>query len=266
MDIKAFYIVVVALVAGCSSPATRVLADATSHALPAKAVIDVPDVREAIEIEKQTDANSGSSAPEGTQWFEILEGSTPVIVTAPHATKPFREGQYRFADGGGTAALAKMLNKLAGVTVVYTTFASPSDPNFYDDNEFKAAVDTLISSKRPIFFLDLHGSNAYRPYDVDLGTMNGQSLLGQDALALDIVEALRSEGLTNISYNYFPAAANQTLTKFASARGVPAIQLEINTTWLVPAEGDLAGHRFAQLLQALVRYIDAHTGAPPSTE
>jgi hypothetical protein len=178
MDIKAFYIVVVALVAGCSSPATRVLADATSHALPAKAVIDVSDVREAIEIEKQTDANSGSSAPEGTQWFEILEGSTPVIVTAPHATKPFREGQYRFADGGGTAALAKMLNKLAGVTVVYTTFA-----NFYDDNEFKAAVDTLISSKRPIFFLDLHGSNAYRPYDVDLGTMNGKSLLGQDAPA-----------------------------------------------------------------------------------
>src|SRR5262245_20263548 len=106
MDIKAFCIVVVALVAGCSSPAARVLADGTSHALPAKAVIDVPDVREAIEIEKQTDANSGSSAPAGTQWFEILEGPTPVIVTAPHATKPFREGQYRFADGGGTAALA----------------------------------------------------------------------------------------------------------------------------------------------------------------
>jgi hypothetical protein len=262
MDIKAFYIVVVALVAGCSSPATRVLADATSRALPAKAVIDVPDVREAIEIEKQTDANSGASAPDGTQWFEILEGPTPVIVTAPHATKPFREGEYRFADGGGTAALAKMLNKLAGVTVVYTTFASPSDPNFYDDNDFKKAVDTLISSKHPVFFLDLHGSNAYRPYDVDLGTMNGKSLLGQDALALDIVEALRAEGLTNISYNYFPAAANQTLTKFASARGVPAIQLEINTTWLVPVEGDLAGHRFAQLLQALVRYLDARTGAP----
>ena len=156
--------------------------------------------------------------------------------SSPHHTRPnLPRGSVSIRRWRRDRGTREDVEQAAGVTVVYTTFASPSDPNFYDDNEFKAAVDTLISSKRPIFFLDLHGSNAYRPYDVDLGTMNGQSLLGQDALALDIVEALRSEGLTNISYNYFPAAANQTLTKFASARGVRRFSLRSTVPgWRLP--------------------------------
>jgi predicted N-formylglutamate amidohydrolase len=89
--------------------------------------------------------------------------------------------------------------------------------------------------------------------------MNGESLLGNDVLVHDIVRMLRAEGLTNISYNYFAASTNQTITKFASARGVPAIQLEISSTWLTPSQGDLAAHRFAQLLQAIVRYVEAQS-------
>ena len=39
----------------------------------------------------------------------------------------------RFADGVGTASLAVALHKLTGATVIYTTHASPSDPNYYHD-------------------------------------------------------------------------------------------------------------------------------------
>lgn len=264
MDIKMLFTAAIVLLAGCSSVAAREFPDGMPHAFPDKAIVDVVAVTEAVEIEKVTNANSEAPAPDGTQWFEIIEGTTPVIVTAPHATKPFREGQYRFSDGGATAALAKMLNKLAGVTVIYTTFASPSDPNYYDDNAFKAALDGLIRSKRPVLVLDLHGSHAYRPYDVDLGTMNGESLQGKEALVGDIVRALNTEGLMNISYNYFAASQNQTITKFVAARGVPAIQLEISATWLAPSQDNLSAHRFAQLLQAMVRYVDAQTKPHPS--
>jgi hypothetical protein len=57
-----------------------------------------------------------------------------IIVTAPHATMPFLEGQYRFADGEGTAALAKLPNELPRATVVFTVFESPSDPNYHDNS------------------------------------------------------------------------------------------------------------------------------------
>jgi hypothetical protein len=264
MDVKMLFTVAIVLLAGCSSVTAREFPEGMPHAFPDKAIVDVVAVTEAVEIEKATNANSETPAPNGAQWFEVIEGEAPVIVTAPHATKPFREGQYRFSDGGGTAALARMLNKLSGATVIYTTFASPSDPNYYDDNAFKAALAALIVSKRPVLVLDLHGSHSYRPYDVDLGTMNGQSLQGKDALVADIVRTLKAEGLANLSYNYFAASQNQTITKFVAARGVPAIQLEISSTWLAPSQDNLSAHRFAQLLQAMIRYIDAQTKLQPS--
>jgi hypothetical protein len=189
-------------------------------------------------------------------WFAVEEGDVAVLVTAPHVTRPFREGAYRFEDGGGTGALARALNRLTGASAVYTVDASPSDPNFYDDNEFKRTLDRLIGQKRPRFLLDIHASHSHRPYDVDLGTMDGGSLLGHTRLLSDLVDALRAEGIANLSLNYFSARQQQSITKFAAARGIPAIQLEINATWLNPSHNDLAAYRFSQLLQALVRYIE----------
>lgn len=238
----------VVLLAGCS---------ANRYVFPDKAIIDVPFVTEAIQIEKELDARSDAIAPEETPWFEVIEGPVPIIVTAPHATKPLREGKYRFSDGGGTAALAKMLNKLTGVTVVHTTFASPSDPNYYDDNTFKVALKKLISQRQPVLILDIHGSHGYRPYDVDLGTMDGKSLLGNEEIAANLIDTFRKEGLMNISYNYFGASKNQTITKFGSILGVPSVQLEISSTWLTPSQSELSAHRFAQILQAMVKFIES---------
>jgi hypothetical protein len=242
------------LLAGCAS--------APAPALQ-KAIVDVPVVADAVALQTEIDARQATKPASGEPWFQVIEGRVPVIVTAPHATQPFREGRYRFADGGGTAALARALNRLTGATVVYTTFASPSDPNYYDDNAFKQELATLIARLHPRFLLDLHGSHAFRPYEVDLGTMNGQSLRGHEELQAHLVEALRDEGLANLSSNYFAAAVAQTITKYASAHGVPAMQLEISATLLDPAGSDLGAHRFAQLLQALTRFVRAETASQP---
>lgn len=247
---KRFAFLLPLLLAACAAP------------LPEHALVDVPMVRQAIQVQKDADAHAGTPAPAGTPWFEVLRGNAPLIVTAPHATKPFREGMYRFADGGGTAALAHLLHTLNGATVLSVTYESPSDPNFYDDNDFKAELARLIAEVKPVLLLDIHASHSYRPYDVDLGTMNGASLLGDETLATGLADALRKEGLMNLSSNYFAAAKSRTITKFAAAHGVPAIQLEINTTWLVPAQGDLQAHRFAQLLQAVSRFVAARAPAP----
>lgn len=227
-----------------------------------KAIVDVPNIQEAITIQTQIDAQSDKTAPAGTPWFIVLRGSAPIIVTAPHATRPLRDGSYRFADGGGTAALAKLLNTLGCATVIYTQFQSPSDPNYYDDNDFKAQIASLIKEVKPQLLIDLHGSNSYRPYDVDFGTMNGSSLLGKDQVVQALTDAMLKEGLKNFSHNYFAASKNQTITKYASSLGVPSVQLEINSTWMMPAMDNIYAHRFSQLLQALTRYVRAATSNP----
>jgi hypothetical protein len=143
------------------------------------------------------------------------------------------------------------------VTVLYTTYDSPSDPNFYDDNAFKAALRDLILSIRPAALLDIHGSYPYRPYEIDLGTMDGASVLGDGQLISQLVASLNAEGITDISYNRFPASMNQTITKFASSMGVPSVQLEFSSIRVSPSKKNaVSGHQFAQSLEALAEFLD----------
>lgn len=148
-----------------------------------------------------------------------------------------------------------MLGKLTDSTVIYTTKASPSDPNYYDNNDYKVSLAELIKTQKPKLIIDIHGSNPFRPYDVDIGTMNGKSLLGKDSLVTALIDSLQNEGIFNYSNNYFAASRNETITKFGSSHGVPTIQLEFSSIWMVPSDGNYESHRFAQLLQGMVRYV-----------
>lgn len=190
----------------------------------------------------------------GEPWFATRHGAARVLIVAGHATAQTREGSLKRADSG-TGSLAMLVAELTDAPAIWTTSMSPSDPNYYDDNAFKEQLAAMIEKHRPILVLDLHASHSFRPYDVDFGTMNGGSLHGRDDWLRALAAALRHEGLVNLSRDYFAAAKNQTVTKFVSARGVPAIQVEISATWLHPESGPLEGHRFAQLVQALVRFV-----------
>lgn len=224
--------------------------------VPPQVSIEPDQVVAAIDLATLLDSRQRQPRPPGEAWFELLRGSQPVIVTAPHATRPLRAGRFRFADGGGTGALARALHETCGATVLYTVWDSPADPNFDDDNEFKARLGELIAELRPVLVLDIHGSNAFRPYDIDLGTMHGQSVAGDPAIVPQLTAALRGAGLANVSDNRFPAASNRTITRYAHARGVPAVQLEFSVTRTSPQDGPLAGHLFAQALEALARFLD----------
>ena len=229
---------------------------ATTSAPPElqRAIIQPADVEAAIATEKELAARYEVLPAAGEPWFTVVPGTSPVLIVAGHATAQTREGALKGPDRG-TGSLAVVVGRLTDSTVIHTTHRSPSDPNYYDDNAFKWEVARLIAEVRPVLVLDLHASHSYRPYDVDFGVMGGRSLRGRDDLLARLSGALRQEGLINQSRDWFAAARNQTITKFVSERGVPAIQVEISATWLDPREDALRGHRFAQLLQGLVRFI-----------
>jgi hypothetical protein len=187
-------------------------------------------------------------------WFATREGTGRVLIVAGHATAQMREGKVKRADAG-TGSLALLVAELTNAPAIWTTAMSPSDPNFYDDNAFKQQLAAMIEQHHPILILDFHASHSSRPYDVDFGTMNGNSLRGHDRWLQSLATTLRRDGILNLSRDYFAAAKNQTVTKFAAAHGIPAIQLEISSTWLHPESGPLDAHRYAQLAQALVRFV-----------
>lgn len=59
----------------------------------------------------------------------------------------------------------------------------------------------------------------------------------------------------SMSVDWFAASKNQTVTKYASSRGVPSLQLEFSATRTSPNTDDLAAHRFAQAMQALANLL-----------
>ncbi len=208
MKIRRFVLVVLVVLIGCAAPRTH---------MPQKALLKPAVIREAISIAEELDNHREVEAPDGENWFEVIVGPVPIVVTAPHTTSPFREGKRRFSDGGGTGALALLLHRMAGVSVIYTTYASPSDPNYYDNNAFKEAIREIIDLQDPALLLDVHGSHPFRPYEIDFGSMNGQSLLGEDQLLSDLIAVLGNDGILNLSNNYFSASKNDTFYTFYSS-------------------------------------------------
>lgn len=224
----------------------------------AKSAVTKEHIATAIELEKALKKHYNVLPPDGKPWFEVKPGSAKILVTAGHATAQTREGMRKFADGG-TGSLATMLNRLAKAPTIHTTYMSPSDPNFYDDNDFKREIERLLKELKPALVIDLHASASSRPYDVDFGTMHGKSLLGKDDDLKRLAAALEREGLKGQSDNFFAAEKNATITKFVSAHGVPCIQLEINAKWLAPDTDEEHAQRFAKLLQGLARFMETAT-------
>lgn len=223
-------------------------------------------VQEAIEHEKAFAQYYDVPAPAGENWFAIDVGPTPVLVVAGHATAQTRNGTRKAADRG-TGSLAVMLHNLTGATAIYTVYESPSDPNFSDDNAFKATLSKLLQELQPALVLDLHTSHADRPYAVDFGTMEGKALLEREELLTGLEEALRGEGLHDLSRDYFPGQHHHTVTKWVAQQGVPCIQLEINSTWLLRATDQSAEHpRFAALLQGLANFLQRFALPGPVNE
>lgn len=220
-----------------------------------RAVITPASIDSIMMYEKIFSANDSTPPLQNVTWFEYLKGRKNILIIAAHATAQTREGKIKQADTG-TGALVVELNRLTDVPVLYTTYLSPSDPNYYDNNAFKDTLAGLLITLKPAFVIDIHASHEYRPYDIDFGTMQGKSYLKQKRFLHRLKMAFINEGLINQSQDYFPAEKNQTITKFVSGKGIPCIQLEINANYLTPELGNIYAQKTAQLLQALVRFIN----------
>src|SRR4030095_12095161 len=220
-----------------------------------KAIITPANIDRFISFDKIFVQNESEPAPDGKAAFEFKSGTKKILFIAGHATAHMREGEKKSADGG-TGALAVSLNRLLNVPVLFTTFLSDSDPHFEDNNAFKDTLAKIVAKLKPIFVIDLHASDASRPYEIDFGTMDGDSYMNRIDLLNKLKNIFKNEGFDNQSQDFFSASDHQTITKFLRKKKIPCIQLEINHNNLSAGKGDLQDQRTAQLLQALVRFVN----------
>jgi hypothetical protein len=188
--------------------------------------------------------------------YSIVEGTLPVLVSAPHAINHYREHAVKPADMY-TGSLALMLQKLTNCHCIYSNSFSKEDPNYILGGEYKAALGTIVKDHQINFVIDLHGAAKDREFDIDLGTLHGTSI--QENNINELVRIFFNNGITNVHQDHtFSASHPGTITSYSAKELlVQGIQIEINRNYRNPKSFDL----FQKTIHSLEQIINRLGGA-----
>jgi hypothetical protein len=190
--------------------------------------------------------------PKQEESFLFFSGKLPVLVSAPHAVRYYTQKKIKMSDQF-TGSIVFLLNKLTGCHALAVTKLYGGDPNIDNPCLYKEKISEICGRERIKFILDIHGAAREREFDVDFGTNNGKTLRNKARTLETLEQNFLDFGLSRISQNYSSATGFNTIANYAARElGIPAVQLEINKQYRVPAQNPQGFHR---LLGALTESI-----------
>ncbi|MDQ0256433.1 hypothetical protein J2S74_003853 [Evansella vedderi] len=202
-------------------------------------------------FESQFSANEYHGHLYANKAFDVKWGSIPILISAPHTTKMYRNGRLKDQDDY-TGAIALLLQRYTDCYVIYSTRCSEEDPNFVLNGEYKDTIEKIVNLGNIKFMIDLHGASENREFGVDLGTQHGKILKPQVVKRLKNI--FSKYHVMNIKENNnFPAMHPGTVSAFCYHQlGVPSVQMEINKRFRKP---DVDIRLFISLIKSLKEII-----------
>lgn len=204
----------------------------------------------------------------GMTAFVIEEGSVPVIVSAPHAVKQFRDGKIKMADVY-TGGIARYLHEVTGCHLICSTRFTRKDPNYDQpgDNRYQDTLLEYLKGHKIAALLDLHGVVKEREYAVELGTVptpqEEDTSLHEYKFIADLMIGLFERNFRTCSCEkksiwknrIFSAGNQNTVTKFISENtDTVCVQLEINRIYREP-ENEQEFMALIRSLKELIEYL-----------
>lgn len=191
--------------------------------------------------------------PKQEEPFWISAGKLPVLLSAPHAVRHYRQKKIKMSDQF-TGSIVYLLARLTNCHAIAASKLYGGDPNFDAPCIFKEKIAELCTGRKVKLVLDIHGAAREREFDVDFGSNRGKNLLGKPIILESLQRSFQDFGLSRISHDYFAASGPNTVANYVARElGIPAIQIEINKHYRVPAQNPQGFHR---LLGALAESIN----------
>ncbi len=203
--------------------------------------ISAEHIKRLVQLESAVHYNL--TPPEGTAPFVVVERGSPVLLSAPHGARVFRndKNQRYHDDEEYTAGFALLLGELCNVSVIATTWQTEgSDPNHTPVSPYKMALGDILDKGRVRYVLDLHGAalNSSRlPADetIDLGFRGEQeglrSMAEEHVSELERLLGADGKGCAPaclvVGRNGYRAKSAGTVTTFCHRRGVQVVQIEL---------------------------------------
>ena len=166
---------------------------------------------------------------ESEDYFEIIEGKIPVLLSAPHGAKHYRNGGFKEEDEY-TASLAIKLGQITGAYVIFVKNKTREDPNYDLRARYKDNIKKLVAEKGIRFVADLHGVNHNRNYKVNVGIIDDDiTKCSCPTLKPVIEEAFKGFQQPLFNLDCYTASSLGTVTYFVkNACQIEAARFEIN--------------------------------------
>ncbi len=211
---------------------------------------------EAVSVERvhfyKTDKGVNPKQEDPIRFFP---GRLPVLVSAPHSVRHYRDKKIRMSDEF-TGSIVYLLNKLTGCQAMAVSKFYGGDPNKDNPCIYKERVAEICQREKVKLVLDIHGVAREREFDVDLGTNQGKNLLSTDRILEILKHNFQIFGLSKISYDTFAASEPNIVTNYVDRElKIPAVQIEINKQFRVPAQNPQGFHRLLGALVGSIREI-----------
>ena len=200
----------------------------------------------------ESDVLYQTHASEDEPEFIYVEGTLPILISAPHGAAHTRNGKYKGEDEY-TAAFAQLIAEETGAHCIYARRKSKTDPNVAKDAPYKEKVREIVKEKKIRFVIDLHGMWQHHEAAIELGTRDGRSCPDQKEL---IIHSLEESGFTlnndeklfrlrvDSKFSGNGSPTREPMVKFVSERlEIPAAQFEINAENRIVARRDDAAER-----------------------
>ncbi|MBW2038903.1 MAG: hypothetical protein JRI46_04790 [Deltaproteobacteria bacterium] len=172
---------------------------------------------------------------ESDDYFEIIEGKIPVLLSAPHGAKHLRNGVWKGEDGY-TSSTAIKLGELTGAHVIFVKNKTREDSNYLTNTRYKDVIRKFVDGKGIKFLADLHGADITRNYKINVGIIDKDNMeeCSCPRLKPTIEESLRAIQDPLFNLDRFTAGSSGTVTYFAKHTcGIEAAQFEINARYRI---------------------------------
>lgn len=190
--------------------------------------------------------------PKQEEPFYVSLGKLPVLVSAPHAVRYYRQRKIKMSDQF-TGSIVYLLQQLTGCHAIAATKLYGGDPNTDNPCIYKEKIAEICVRQKVKLVLDIHGAAREQEFDADFATNGGKTLVHKDGILATLERNFQDLGLSEISRDHFGTIGPHAVTGYVARElGIPAVQLEINKQYRVPGQNPQGFHR---LLAALVRSI-----------
>ena len=163
-----------------------------------------------------------------SELIHFEEGTTPILLSAPHAVNFLKEdGNFKMREGY-TKAIVKYLALKTGAFLMIKENSDGIDPNKPEMENYKRRLLEIIEQYQIQLVLDIHGAASHRDFAIEIGSLDGVSASAQTIETLKT--ALKNQGITSVAENNPFKGGGITKTVHGNTN-IEVLQLEINRNY-----------------------------------